>query len=57
MLKKLLKELDARNLRAMETFARIDSENNPSGPLSFYLKHGFKVVRQNDDFPLVRLKL
>ncbi|MBS7648047.1 hypothetical protein KEJ17_00140 [Candidatus Bathyarchaeota archaeon] len=57
MLKKLLKELDARNLRAMETFARIDSENNPSGSLSFYLKHGFKVVRQNDDFPLVRLKL
>lgn len=57
MLEKLLKELDARNLRAVETFARIDSENNPSGPLSFYLKHGFKVVRQNDDFPLVRLKL
>jgi ribosomal protein S18 acetylase RimI-like enzyme len=57
MLKNLLKELSKRGFRAVETFARVDSANNPSGPLAFYLKHGFKVVQQKDDFPLVRLEL
>ncbi|MEM2127544.1 MAG: GNAT family N-acetyltransferase, partial [Candidatus Bathyarchaeia archaeon] len=57
MLQKILKELGERNYRVVETFARLDSENNPSGPLAFYLKNGFEVVRQKDNFPLVRLKL
>jgi hypothetical protein len=57
VLKNLLKELNERGFRAVETFARVDSANNPSGPLAFYLKHGFKVVQQKDDFPLVRLEL
>lgn len=57
MLEKLLKELGGRGFKAVETFARIDSENNPSGPLSFYLKHGFEIISQRDDFPLVRIKL
>ncbi|MEM0007962.1 MAG: GNAT family N-acetyltransferase [Candidatus Bathyarchaeia archaeon] len=57
MLENLLKETRERGFTAVETFARVDSDNNPSGSLAFYLKHGFKVVRQKDDFPLVRLKL
>lgn len=52
MLRNLLEELRERGFKAVETFARVDSENNPSGPLAFYLKNGFKVVRQKDDFPL-----
>ncbi|MEM3546893.1 MAG: GNAT family N-acetyltransferase [Candidatus Bathyarchaeia archaeon] len=57
MLRKLLKELTCRGFKTVETFARMDSENNPSGPLDFYLKNGFEVVRQRDDFPLMRLNL
>lgn len=57
MLQKLLKEISEKGFKAVETFARLDSENNPSGPLSFYLKYGFEVLRQRDYFPLVRLKL
>lgn len=57
MLEKLLKEIGERGFKAVETFARSDSENNPSGPLSFYLKRGFEVMRQRDNFPLARLNL
>lgn len=57
VLKNLLREISERGFRAVETFARADSANNPSGPLAFYLKNGFKVIRQKDDFPLVRLKI
>jgi len=56
MLKKLLENLKQQGVNAVETFARKGSENNPSGPLSFYLKHGFKIVSEKDDFPLVRLE-
>ncbi|MCD6445481.1 GNAT family N-acetyltransferase [Candidatus Bathyarchaeota archaeon] len=56
-LKKLLNELKARGFRAIETFARRSSMNNPSGPLELYLKQGFKVKRDKSDFPLIRLEL
>ncbi|MCS7120305.1 MAG: GNAT family N-acetyltransferase [Nitrososphaerota archaeon] len=57
MLKNLTEELKEKGFIAVETFARISSENNPSGPLTFYLRNNFKVVRRKDDFPLVRLEL
>ena len=57
MLRSLLKELSERGFKAVETFARVDSANNPSGPLAFYLKNGFKVISRKDDFPLVRLEI
>jgi GNAT superfamily N-acetyltransferase len=57
MLEKILREVRERNYKAVETFARSDSENNPSGPLLFYLKHGFEVIRQKDNFPLVHLEI
>jgi len=57
MLESVIKNLRQRGFGAIETFARKDSENNPSGPLEFYLKHGFKVIAEKDEFPLVRLEI
>jgi len=57
MLEELLAELRKRKFKAVETFAGKKSENNPSGPLELYLKHGFKIKNDKGDFPLVRFKL
>ena len=46
-----------RGFDFLETFAREHSENSPAGPLEFYLKNGFSVLRERDEFPLVRKKL
>jgi GNAT superfamily N-acetyltransferase len=56
MLQNLIVELKKRGIKAVETFARKSSENNPSGPLRFYLKHNFKIKNDRNDFPLVRLE-
>jgi GNAT superfamily N-acetyltransferase len=55
MLNDLIADLKRRGFRAVETFARKDSQDNPSGPLEFYLKNGFKIKNDKSDFPLVRL--
>jgi hypothetical protein len=57
MLENLVAELKEKESKAVETFARKSSEDNPSGPLKFYLKHDFKIKNDKDDFPLVRLEL
>ncbi|MEM3443089.1 MAG: GNAT family N-acetyltransferase, partial [Candidatus Bathyarchaeia archaeon] len=57
MLENLIWELKKREFKALETFARRSSENNPSGPLELYLKFNFKIKCESDDFPLVRLEL
>ena len=57
MLKDLINELKEKEFKAVETFARKSSENNPSGPLKFYLKQNFQMKNDKDDFPLVRLEL
>ena len=57
MLEELLGELRRRKFKAVETFAGKKSENNPSGPLKLYLKHNFKMKKDNNDFPLVRSEL
>lgn len=57
MLEKLVENLKQQGFKAVETFARKGSDNNPSGPLRFYLKHGFKVISDKDEFPLVRLEI
>ena len=57
MLKELLAELGKIKFEVVETFAGKKSENNPSGPLRLYLKHGFKIKKDNNDFPLVRSEL
>ncbi len=50
-------ELEQTGFKAVETFARKTFWENPSGPLEFYLKNGFKTKRDDTDFPLVRLEL
>lgn len=57
MLENLIAELRRREFKAVETFARKSSQDNPSRPLELYLKHGFKIKNDRNDFPLVRLKL
>jgi len=54
MLKELLAKLRTRKFEAVETFAGKKSEINPSGPIELYLKNGFKIKNDKDDFPLVR---
>lgn len=56
-LQSVLRDLHTRGIQAVETFARRGSPENPSGPLEFYLKHGFYVFQDHVEFPLVRLEL
>ncbi len=46
-----------RKAKAVETFARRGSPNNPSGPVELYLGNGFSVHRDDKEFPLMRLDL
>jgi GNAT superfamily N-acetyltransferase len=57
MLNDLIAELKERGFKAVETFARKNSQDNPSGPFEFYLKNGFKIKNDKSDFPLVRFAL
>jgi GNAT superfamily N-acetyltransferase len=56
MLKTLLMKLKQMGFKAVETFARRSSDNNPAGPLDFYVRNGFRIAHDNTDFPLVRLE-
>jgi len=57
LLQSIIDELRERGTKAVETFARKGNPNNPSGPVEFYTKHGFKVHRNDPEFPLMRLDL
>lgn len=57
LLQRVLKELHKRGIKAVETFGRKGRPENPSGPVEFYLKHGFHVLRDDLEFPLLRLDL
>jgi len=57
LLEAIVGDTRAHGVTALETFARKRSANNPSGPLEFWLKHGFSVVREDEDFALVHRKL
>jgi len=57
LLRDILEELRGRGIKAVETFARKGSPENPTGPLEFYLKRGFRIHRDDEEFPLVRLTL
>ncbi len=50
----VLSDLQKQGHSVVETFARKGSESSPAGPLEFYLRHGFFVKRECDEFPLVR---
>ena len=57
LLENIIIELREKGVKAVETFPRRGSPDNPSGPLAFYIKNGFKILRDDDEFPLVRLNL
>ena len=58
LLENIISSLKSRNLKGIETFAREDSPNNPSGPLHFYLKYGFQIKEKlAQSFALIYLKI
>jgi len=57
LLHSILAGLRKRREKAIETFARKRSPDNPSGPAEFYLTQGFRIFRDDKDFPLMRLEL
>lgn len=57
LLRSIIDDLTGRNVRAVESFARRSNPDNPSGPVDFYLRNGFEILRDDPEFPLVRLEL
>ncbi|MBC7169622.1 GNAT family N-acetyltransferase [Candidatus Bipolaricaulota bacterium] len=57
LLQDILRELRGRGMSAVETCTRVGSAENPSGPAEFYLRHGFAVLRNDPEFPLLHLNL
>jgi GNAT superfamily N-acetyltransferase len=58
LLDNVIDDLKKQGFIAIETYARRDSPNNPSGPVEFYLKKGFRIEDETDpEFPIVRLDL
>lgn len=58
LLEAVIHNVREHGFKALETFARRDDANNPSGPMKFYLKRGFQVKDEtNPEFPLIRLDL
>lgn len=58
LLESIIEDLKKRGFKAIETFARRNSSDNPSGPVELYLKKGFHVKdNTNSEFPLMRLDL
>ena len=54
LLKDICDGARSQGFSAVESFARKRSAENPSGPLLFWLKNGFSIVSEDDDFALVR---
>lgn len=58
LLKHIIVELKKRGFKAVETFARRGSPNNPSGPIELYLKEGFYAKEElSSEYTLVRSDL
>jgi len=57
ILQSIVNELKEKGVRTVETFARKGNPNNPSGPMEFYLKNGFRIYKDDKEFPLMRLDL
>lgn len=51
------KDLFKRKFKAIETFGKKTSSEVPCGPVDFYLKNGFYILRDDREFPLMRLDL
>jgi len=57
LLHNIIEDLRKRGIKVVETFARKGNPENPSGPVEFYLKNGFKIFKDDKEFPLMRLVL
>ncbi|MEO0116400.1 MAG: GNAT family N-acetyltransferase [candidate division WOR-3 bacterium] len=57
ILKRIIADLEKRKVKALEAFARKGKEENPSGPVAFYLRNGFRICKDDKEFPLLRLDL
>jgi hypothetical protein len=57
LLGSIISELAKRREKAIETFARRGSCDNPSGPIELYLGSGFRIHKDGKEFPLMRLDL
>lgn len=57
LLKRVIVDLKKRGIKAVETFARKDKAANPSGPMEFYIKNGFRILKDDKEFPLMRFDL
>ncbi len=57
LLHSIIDELREKGIQAIETFGRKDDPENPSGPVELYLRNGFKIHRDDQEFPLMRLDL
>ncbi len=57
LLKSIIDELGKGKTKTVETFARKGNSENSSGPVEFYLKNGFKVYKDDKEFPLMKLDL
>ena len=58
LLDSIIADLKGRGFKALETYARKGSPENPSGPVELYLKKGFYIKNEaNPEFPIVRLNL
>lgn len=57
LLQSIIDDLSSRKIKALQTFARKNNPGNPSGPAEFYQKNGFKIHKDDKEFPLMRLEL
>jgi GNAT superfamily N-acetyltransferase len=53
----VLADLRQKGAKAVETVARKGGADNPSGPVEFYFNKGFKITREDVEFPLLHLDL
>ena len=58
LLDSVVAEARMRGFKAIETYSRRSSSNNPSGPVEFHIKNGFTIKDETDpEFPVARLDL
>jgi len=57
LLHSIIDELRVKGIQAVETLGRKGDPENPSGPVEFYLRNGFRVHKDDEEFPLLRLDL
>lgn len=55
LLESVIEELKRRGFKAVETYARRNEAENPSGSMKFYIRNGFHIKDKTDaEYPLMR---